>query len=101
MTLIIVLVILLICSLVFNYFLFRAGQDHMEKADLYEDWIIEFSQDVESTLENIREIDSRQMFEKDDDVGVIFQQIVDLIDKLNNRTQNVEEIEPEGVIEIV
>lgn len=88
---IIVLGILLIVSLVLNVIFFRAGHNQLDKVDLYESWISEFRQDVHSTFENIREIDQKQMFEKDDEVGVIFQQIFEIIEKLDRRTQDLDE----------
>jgi len=92
---IVVLSVLLIVSLVLNVYLFKAGQWQMLKAELYERWILEFSEDVLSTYQNIKEIDKKQMFEKDDDVGVIFQQMLELIERLNIRTQGLETEEGE------
>jgi len=88
---IIVLSVLLIVSLVLNWSLFQAGQTQLAKAELYERWILEFSEDVLSTYQNIKEIDKKQMFEKDDEVGSIFQQILELIERLNIRTQGMDD----------
>ena len=92
---IIILLVLLMSSLSLNYLLFKAGQRQLELVELYDSWVSEFKQDVQSTFDNIKEIDQKQMFEKDDDVGVIFQQIFELIDRLNKRTHNLSETEEE------
>ncbi len=39
----------------------------------------------EALLEALRQIDNRQMFEKDDDVGSIFYQIKETIEKFKQR----------------
>jgi len=85
-----VLSLLLIISIVLCWFLFRAGQTQLAKAELYERWILEFSDDVLSTYTNIKDIDKKQMFEKDDEVGAIFQQILEIIERLNTRTQGMD-----------
>jgi hypothetical protein len=47
----------------------------------------EFGEDVLTTYQHIKNIDDKQMFEKDDDVGGIFQDMVELIEKFNKKTQ--------------
>lgn len=64
---------------------------------IYERWIVEFKLDVVNTLEEMRDIDKqgvfstrindKGLFESDDQVGGIFKDIMDLIEKLNQRTQ--------------
>lgn len=78
-----------------NYIIIRRL---IKKIDTYEDWIIEFKSDVINTLNKMREIDKqgtfatsisddKGTFESDDQVGHIFKDIMDLIDKLNERIQ--------------
>ena len=91
MVLIIVfLSICLIVSIVINILLYKAAQIQLNKSQFYEQWILEFKDDVLHTHERMKSIDNLQMFEKDDDVGSIFREMVDLISKLNSRTQEVE-----------
>ena len=49
--------------------------------NVYEDFIEKELRKNEALLEALREIDNRQMFEKDDDVGSIFYQIKETIEK--------------------
>ncbi len=69
----------------------------LKKIDLYEEWILDFKTDLISTLEKMREIDKsvvfsdrvneKGAFESDDQVGGVFKELLDLIEKLNQRTQ--------------
>jgi hypothetical protein len=69
------------------------------KIAVYEDWIMDFKTDVIHTLEQMREIDVRGTFittiaggekggfESDDELGIVFKEMLSLIEKLNQRTQ--------------
>lgn len=83
----VVLSVSLSISLVANYYLFKAIKVQLGIRETYEKWILEFRSDVNDTLEEMRAIDRQNMFEKDDDVGGIFQNLLELIEKLNNRSE--------------
>ena len=51
----------------------------LSKIERYEDFIDQQEQYNITLLETLREIDSKQMFEKDDEVGSLFTQIKDTI----------------------
>ena len=53
----------------------------INKLEKYEDFIEEELQRNEALLEALRQIDSREMFEKDDEVGSIFYQIKETIER--------------------
>jgi hypothetical protein len=53
-----------------------------KKISVYEESIEEFYSALTVTLANMRLIDSRQMFENDDEVGGVFQQLVDILSNL-------------------
>lgn len=75
------LVLLSVLSGVLAYLLTIA----QNKIDIYEEWILEFQNDVNGVYQQLKNIDDKNLFEKDDDVGVIFSEIATLIDKLNTR----------------
>jgi hypothetical protein len=54
----------------------------------YEDMVVntrlEIISKVESALQQMRDIDNREVFEKDDEVGSTFQQLKNIIEDLNN-----------------
>ena len=55
------------------------------KNKIYETWIVQTRTEVETLHTNITEIDSEQLFEKDDDVGVVFTGIKELIGSFKQR----------------
>jgi hypothetical protein len=75
------LVLLCVLSGILTYLLTIA----QNKIDIYEEWILEFKNDVNGVYRQLKNIDDKNLFEKDDDVGVIFSEMSALIDKLNTR----------------
>lgn len=69
----------------------------LKKISTYEQWILEFKQEVTDTLSLMREMDQqgvfstsvneKGVFESDDQVGQIFKELTALIEKLNEKTQ--------------
>ena len=64
----------------------------LKKLEKYEDTIEDYQKFIEketqrneALLEALREIDSREMFEKDDEVGSIFYQIKETIEKFKKQ----------------
>lgn len=93
-TIILLSISLLICAGLFISCTFIARAQY-KRAQNYERIIeegnqilLDFGEDVLNTYNHIKNIDNKQMFEKDDDVGVIFQDMVDIIEKFNSRTQS-------------
>jgi hypothetical protein len=58
------------------------------KNKIYENWILDFRGMAKDIKQNWREIDSRQMFEKDDEVGVVFEELDTLINKLDTKVHD-------------
>jgi hypothetical protein len=54
----------------------------VQKISVYEESIEQFYSALTVTLANMRLIDARQMFENDDEVGTVFQQLVDILANL-------------------
>jgi len=54
------------------------------KLEKYEDFVEQELQRNQALLEALRQIDNRQMFEKDDEVGSIFYQIKETIERFKN-----------------
>lgn len=88
---VIILSLLLVLSLILLYKFYNAANFQMEKADTYEEWIKEFRDDVKRTYIDMRTLDEKRIFEKDDEVGVVFQELLNVIDKLNERVELEEE----------
>jgi hypothetical protein len=74
-----VLVVLILLYIIFNLY---------RKVSLYEEWTIETLNELNSTVETWKELDSKQLFEKDDEVGVIFDELNITIKNLEKRLDN-------------
>lgn len=92
---VILLSVLLTASIVANFLLWRAGERQLIISELYEDWISEWRSEVFKTWMHMKLLDEKQMFEKDDEVGVVFQDMMALIQSLNDRTEETTEKEGE------
>jgi hypothetical protein len=74
---VLIIIFLILCLTAAGYSIMNL----LTKLEKYEDFIESETQKNQALLEALREIDSRQMFEKDDDVGSIFYQIKETIEK--------------------
>ena len=93
------LIAVLIISLGLNVATFVLIPILLKKISTYESWILDFKTDVVDTLALMRKIDDastfkssfettdKGVFESDDQVGQVFKELLDLIEKLNQRTQ--------------
>ncbi len=81
------LLILLLISLIINIFLLISLKKSFNQIDILEEWLIEFKLLMNNTYKKLKNVDERGMFEKDDDVGVIFKNIIEIIDLTNKRIQ--------------
>ena len=84
----ITLYIILGLSILFNIILFYRGYKLVEQIERYQQAYSELEDDVDVTLtqmlEEMREIDIRGSFESDDEVGVVFKELKDVIEKYKN-----------------
>lgn len=82
--LIILFIILFLCilgaSLYANWNLLNKIETYEENIEIYEKFISEKAETYKKLLEKMRQIDQNQIFEKDDDVGSIFNGIKTLIE---------------------
>lgn len=68
--------------------LFLISRAQYKRAQKYEKMIVDFGNNAYKTYELMKEIDDKQWFEKDDEVGVLFSQIVEVIEDFNKKTQS-------------
>jgi hypothetical protein len=74
----IIFLFLIILALLYGIF------NVIRKIEYYEGFILDRRLKYEQLLKTIREIDSKELFEKDDDVGAVFTQIKDEIESFEN-----------------
>jgi hypothetical protein len=68
--------------------LLRKLEKYEDSIENFEDFIKAETKRNEALLEALRQIDQRQMFEKDDDVGSIFYQIKETIERYKKFQNN-------------
>jgi len=71
-------------SIVLGYIIYNC----QNKIDIYEQWIVEFKDDVNDVYQELKVVDDKNIFEKDDDVGVIFSELYKIMEKLNQRIES-------------
>jgi len=76
------MIVLLTIIVVFNAVLLYAAWNSVRKIEMLEDSISNFYSRTQSTLNTMRELDEKQMFEKDDEVGDLFAQLTDTVNEL-------------------
>ena len=64
--------------------LFYTLKTALDKIEIYEQFIIDRRDAYYQLLQNIRDIDANQIFEKDDEVGVTFDEIKTEIEEFKN-----------------
>jgi len=87
------IVLLLVISAVLNVALIYASYVVVKKIEIYEDNIMKFYEGTTQILRTARHLDNREMFEKDDEVGALFQQLITVIGELRGIIYEKEEDE--------
>ena len=87
------IVVLLVISAGVNVTLIYASYISVRKIEIYEDNIMRFYEGATQILRTSRHLDNKQMFEKDDDVGALFQQLITVIGELRGIIYEEEEEE--------
>lgn len=86
MTTIIITIILCVISLVFNIFLITSLNINLKKIEIYESWILNYKEIVKETYLLLKQVDDKEIFEKDDEVGAVFSNIREIIQDLKEKT---------------
>jgi competence protein ComGC len=75
-------------SVVINIILLIGVRNLLKQNEQLEDRLVETNNSVknsvQASLDNMRKLDNKQVFEKDDEVGVSFNEIKKIIEDLNN-----------------
>jgi len=83
-----IIIILLILSVIVNFFLIRRGAQLISEIEKVQTMLLSERTDVLQTLEqmlqDMKDLDMREAFESDDEVGVVFKELKDTIEKYKN-----------------
>jgi hypothetical protein len=81
----VILSVLLLVSIGVNIYFGAMLNRSIDKNEQYELWISDIEKAINITYNKLKIIDDKQIFEKDDDVGFVFSNIVKLIEKLKSQ----------------
>jgi hypothetical protein len=93
------LIFVLLISLVTNIFLFVSLRRAFYTIDVLELWLVDFKGLVNNVYKKLKDIDNRGIFEKDDDVGFMFSDIVNIIKITNERINDDDSDNPTNINE--
>ena len=79
------LTFVLLVSVVINIFLFIALKRAFNTIDQLETWLVDFKKSINNVYKKLKSVDDRGIFAKDDDVGFLFDDIVNIIKITNQR----------------
>jgi hypothetical protein len=94
-----VILIALLASLIVNIFLLVALKKSFEQIDQLESWLLEFKLLVKNTYNKLKFVDERGIFVKDDDVGFLFTDLLNIIELTNKRIQTDDNDKPTAINE--
>jgi len=80
--------ILLLLSTMTNIFLLICLKKAFNQIDILESWLVEFKYLVTNAYNKLKFVDDKCIFVKDDDVGFIFTEILNIIELTNKRVQS-------------
>jgi predicted PurR-regulated permease PerM len=86
----IIIIALLVASVFLNVLLIYRGQNLIKEMETLQEFTnnqtVEYKTTLNNMLESMREIDIRGSFEADDEVGVVFTELKDLIESYNEES---------------
>lgn len=80
-----IIIVVLLISVIINIFLFVALKRAFYTIDILETWLVDFKKSINNVYKKLKSIDERGIFEKDDDVGFLFNDIVNILKITNQR----------------
>lgn len=83
---VIILSLILAVSVGFNILLVNAFNKACDRVDEYESWILKYQGIVKETYSLLKMVDDREIFERDDEVGFVFSNIVSIVNDLKEKT---------------
>ena len=83
----IILAVILTVSVCVNIYFFIKMNDLLDLIETMENWTVQYKNLVENTYRRLKELDEKQIFEKDDEVGFVFSEMVKLIEFIKEKSK--------------
>ena len=84
----VILTISITSNIILYYLLNRSANISLlleDKVNTLEQWVSDFQQSILTTYKNLKKVDDSGIFEKDDSVGFVFQDMLHILEVCNNR----------------
>lgn len=72
------------------YILYKIARAQLTKVVTYEEWIATVRNDIHDVYDRMVKLDDQEWFRKDEDVGVVFNDLVKTLEWLDERVIDVE-----------
>jgi hypothetical protein len=59
----------------------------LKKMEVYEDWLRYFREEISDVYSRIKAVDDKNLFEKDDDVGFVFSEILRITKEFDEKNK--------------
>ena len=79
-----ILSVLLVVSITINVFLILSIKKALFYIEILESWIVDFRNLIKNTYNKLKSVDDRHIFEKDDDVGFLFSELLNILATAND-----------------
>lgn len=77
--------ILLITSIILNILLLYCCVNVIKKLEQYDEWLEFFKKEIGTVYSRLKNVDDKNLFEKDDDVGFVFSEILRITKDFDER----------------
>jgi len=81
----VIIVLLCILSIILNCILIYSTFNTIHKIEKYEEWISFFKNEIHTVYNKLKNVDDRNIFERDDDVGFVFSELIRIMREFNDR----------------
>ena len=88
MALLVSLVVIIYLGLVIRTQLIKE-RTYIEELDKYDEYVVEYQSMLKQTYDKLKDVDDRNLFAKDDDVGFVFSDILNIIEEISKKSDIV------------
>ncbi len=82
-----ILIVLLVLSIILNIVVTFCLLNLLRKFEIYETWVKTFRTEIRLVYNRLRSVDNQNFFDKDDDVGFVFSEIVRITREFDEKIQ--------------